>query len=182
MQGLGSQALIDRMVGAARLNVNTYEEVERDTNATTQALAVVVLASIAVGIGAIREDGFSGLIGGIISGIIGWVVFAVVVYFVGTRLLAAPGTQADTGQLLRTLGFSNSPRILSVVGFIPVLGPIVAGIASIWALVASIVAIRQALEMSTGRAIATAVVAFIALIIVTLIIAAIFGTAAFLIG
>jgi hypothetical protein len=180
MESIGSQAFINRMVGAARLDRNTYEEVERDTSATPQALAVVVLASIAAGIGAIREDGFSGLVGGVISGVLGWAVFAMVVYYVGTRLLAAPGTEADSGQLLRTLGFSNSPRILAVIGFIPVLGPIVAAIAGIWALVASIVAIRQALEMSTGRAIATAIVAAIALIIVTLIIAAIFGTAAFL--
>lgn len=177
MQSFGSQALIERMIGAAKLDVNTYEEVERDQNATTQALAVVVLAAIAGGIGALRSDGVSGLIGGVIGGIVGWAVFSVFVYFVGTRLLAASQTEADTGQVMRTLGFAYTPQILTIANIIPVLGPIVAFLAGIWFLVTSVVAIRHALEMSTLRAIATIIVAAIAMLIVLAIIGAIFGVA-----
>lgn len=177
MQGMQSQALIDRMVGVAKLDVGTYEEIERDTNATAQAALVVVIASLAGGIGSLREDGISGLIGGTIAGLIGWAVFSVFVYFVGTRLLATQATEADAPQVMRVLGFAYAPQILTVFGLIPILGAIVSLIASIWFLVTSVVAIRQALEMSTGRAIATGLIAIIVQAIVMAIIAAIFGIA-----
>jgi hypothetical protein len=182
MQSVSSQALIDRMMGAARLDSATFEEVEHDTNATSQALIVVVLAAVAGGIGAIRNDGISGLIGGTISGIVGWVVFSAFIFFVGTRFLKTSETEADMGQVLRTLGFADSPGILAIVGIIPILGPIVAAIASLWVLVASIIGVRQALEMSTGRAIATIIIAAIAEAIVVVILAAIFGIAFFGLG
>ena len=175
MQNFNSQSLINRMMGAARLDVATYEEVEKDQSATTQALIVVVLAAVAGGIGALREDGVSGLIGGIILSIIGWAAFSFFVYIVGTRFFPTGETQADTGQVMRTLGFAYTPQILGITLLIPVLGAIISFIASIWFLVCSIVAIRQSLEMSTGRAIVTAIVAFIGYIIVAVIIALIFG-------
>jgi hypothetical protein len=160
MQTSASGSLVHRMMGAARLDQGTYEEIERDTNATSQAAIVVVIAAVASGIGAL-DDGASGLIGGIIGGIIGWVVFAAAAYFVGTKLLATSSTEADLGQLLRTIGFAYAPTVLNVVGFIPVLGGIVAFIAAIWVLVTTIVALKHALEMGTGRAIVTAIIAAI---------------------
>lgn len=176
MQSVGSQELINRMIGAAKLDVATYEEVERDQNATTQALIVVALAGLAAGIGTLNSDGFRGLISGTIGGLIGWAAFSAVVYFFGTRLLGTPETEADIGQLLRTLGFANTPRILYVVGFIPVLGLIVVLIAGIWFIAASVIAIRQALEMSTLRAIATGIVAGIAMLLVFWVVALILDT------
>lgn len=160
MQASASGSLVDRMVGAARLDSATYEEVERDTSATTQAAIVVGLAAIASGIGALG-DGGTGLIAGIVAGLLGWVVLAGVAYFVGTKVLAAAGTEADIGQLLRTLGFARTPHLLNVVGFIPVLGWIALLVAWIWGIVTMIVALKHALEMSTGRAIVTAIISAI---------------------
>ena len=155
-----SGSLVERMMGAARLDVATYEEVEKDTNATSQAAIVVVLAAVATGIGSLG-DGAAGLFGGIIGGILGWVIFAAAAYFVGTRLLAASATEADMGQLLRTVGFAYTPSLLRVLGFIPVLGWILWLVAGIWVIVTTVIALRQALEMSTGRAIATGIIAAI---------------------
>jgi hypothetical protein len=169
-------SLIDRMLGAVQLKSETYEEVERDENATTQAMIVVVLAAIATGIGGL-DQGVRGLVGGIVLGIVGWLVSSVVVYFVGTTILATPQTSATFGEVLRTLGFAYTPAILNVVGFIPVLGGIVALIAAILGLIAMIVAIRSAFEFTTGRAIGTAVIAFVIYVIAAAIIGAIFGLA-----
>jgi hypothetical protein len=174
MQASASGSLVERMMGAARLDGATYEEVERDSNATSQAAIVVVLAAIASGIGALG-DGASGFIGGLVGGIVGWVVFAAAAYFVGTKLLAASGTEADLGQLLRTLGFAYTPSLLNVFGFIPVLGWIAALVAAIWFIVTTIVALKHALEMGTGRAIVTAIIAAILSGIVISIIYAIFN-------
>ena len=154
--------MIKRMIGAAKLDTAIYEEVEADTSATQQALTVVVLVALATGIGTFGSGGPLGLIVGIAAGIGLWALWAWVTYFVGTTILKSAETEANWGQLARTLGFAQSPGILKVVGFIPVFGPIVFAIASIWQLVAMVIAIRQALDYtSTWRAVGVAVVGFI---------------------
>ena len=62
-------SFLQRMVWAAKLDVNIYEEVEADKSATGQALAVVVLSSIAGGVGAaaFKGGGVAGVIGGVIA-------------------------------------------------------------------------------------------------------------------
>lgn len=169
---MDTNQLFQRMIGAARLDVNTYEEVERDTSATQQALVVVILAAVASGIGGL-DDGGAGLIGGVIVGIVGWAVMAAIIYFVGTRIFGTAETQADWGQLARTLGFAYTPSLLNVLGFIPVVEWIVAIVVFVWGIAATIIAIRQALDFSTGRAVGTAIVSWIGVAIVAGIIYAI---------
>ncbi len=163
--------MIKRMIGAAKLDTTTYEEVEADTSATQQALAVVVMVALATGIGTFGSGGPVGLVVGIAAGIGLWALWAWITYFVGTTLLKTAETKADWGQLARTLGFAQSPGLFKVVGFIPVLGPLVFAIASIWQLAAMVIAIRQALDYtSTWRAIGVAVVGFIPYAVVSSIV------------
>lgn len=151
---------IERMIGAAKLDTRVYEEVEADRTATPQALAVVVLASAAAGIGI--GEGLRGLLFGTAAGLLGWVVWAWLIYFIGTRWLPESGTQADTGELLRTIGFATSPGILRVLGVVPLLGPIVFVVTTVWTLVAVIVAVRQALDYrSTARAVGVCVIGWL---------------------
>ncbi|MCZ6554839.1 MAG: hypothetical protein O6759_01830, partial [Candidatus Dadabacteria bacterium] len=102
-------SLIDRMVRAAKLDVNLYEEVEADKGSMRQAITVVVLSSVAGGIGSIGVLGISGLIFGTIFALIGWFIWAFLVYIIGTKLLPEPQTKSDMGELLRTIGFSSAP-------------------------------------------------------------------------
>jgi hypothetical protein len=163
------------MIGAARLDAATYEAIEADENATTQAAIVVLLVAVAGAIGAIGADGAGGIVFGFISALIGWIVFSALTYFVGTKLIPGEHTSATMGQLLRTLGFARTPGLLGVLGFIPILGIIVGLVAAIWTLITNIIAIRQALDTSTGRAIGVAVLSFIVWIIIVGILAAIFS-------
>ena len=157
----------DRMLRAARLDVSLYEEVERDTSAMGQAMGVVVLSSVAAGIGLIESKGVTGILTGALSALLGWYIWAFVTYLIGTRLLAQPQTQADMGQLLRTIGFSSSPGVLRLLGFIPILGPIVVFAASVWMLIAMVIAVRQALDYdSTLRAVGVCIVGWVAMIVV----------------
>jgi hypothetical protein len=183
MQSMSS-SLTDRMIRAARLETSVYEEVEADPAATQQALWVVIIAAAAEGIGiAIRAamQGRAGgviivgLILGIISALIGWIVWSYVTYFIGTRLFRGTATP---GEMLRTIGFAQSPRVLDILLFIPGIGPIIQLVVAIWLLVAGIIAIRQALDFSTGQAIITAVIGWIALLIVAIIIGVVFGAIA----
>ena len=154
--------MLERMIGAALLRPATFEEVEADASATRQALAVVVVVALATGVGAIAGAGIGIVIASVIIAIIAWVLWAFITFWVGTTLLNTPETHADWGQLARALAFAQSPGVLKAFGFIPVLGPAVFLLASIWQLVAMVVAIRQALDYrSTWRAVAVAVIGFI---------------------
>ena len=163
--------MIRRMIGAAKLDTAIYEEVEADTSATRPALTVVALVALATGIGTFGSGGLVGLVVGIAAGMGLWALWAWITYFVGTTLLKTAETNADWGQLARTLGFAQSPGVIKALGFIPVLGPLVFAIASIWQLVAMVIAIRQALDYSsTWRAVGVAVVGFIPYAVVSSIV------------
>ncbi len=87
----------ERMIGAATLDVHTYEEVEADTTATTQAMVVVVLSSIAQGIGFLTQGGVLGFVTGAMGALIGWFIWAFLVYIIGTKVLPEPQTRSDLG-------------------------------------------------------------------------------------
>jgi hypothetical protein len=151
------------MMRAAKLDVQLYEEVEKDQTAMTQAMAAVLISSLAGGIGSLGVMGLWGLLVGLVAALVGWFIWAFLTYFIGTRLLAEPQTEADLGELLRTIGFSSSPGVIRVLGIIPFLGAIVMFAASIWMLVAMVIAVRQALDyQSTWRAVGVCLIGWIA--------------------
>ncbi len=174
-----SSSMWNRMVRASKLDVDLYEEVEADTGANGQALAVVVLVSLASGIGwaiaaAITDAGLSivwGLLIGIVTSIVGWLVWAAITYWIGTTIFKGPETEATYGQLLRTLGFAHSPGALRIFVFIPFLGALIVFVVWIWTLVAGVIAVRQALDFSTGRAIGTVVVGWLVMVLLGFLVA-----------
>lgn len=155
------RGMVDRMMGAARLDPAIYEEVESDYSATGQAALVVILVAIAAAIGGAGEGG-RGVFGGVIVAVVGWLVWAGITYLIGDKLF---GGTATWGELLRTIGFAQSPGVLLVLAIIPVLGWLVQAVVGIWMLIAGIIAIRQALDFTTGRAVLTAVVGWLPLVI-----------------
>ena len=166
----------NRIIRATKLDSNLYEEVEADKSALGQAMAIVVLSSIAAGIGLYKTGGFSGIITGTMASLISWYVWAYLTYFIGTKFLPEPQTQADLGELLRTIGFSSSPGLLRVFYFVPGIGGLLYLISSLWMLVAMIIAVRQALDYnSTLRAVGVCVIGYIIQIFVLVIIFSIFG-------
>ena len=149
--------LSERMLGAARLDAGTYEEVERDRTATTQALIVVVLTSLAAGIG--LGAGLRGIVINTVAAIVLWAIWAALVFWIGTRLLPEVQTRADWGEVARTVGFAQSPGVLRVLGVIPILGDFIRAIADVWVLIATVVAVRQALDYaSLARAVGVCLV------------------------
>ena len=154
--------LMDRMVRASKLDARLYEEVEADKGAMGQATGVVVLSSIAAGIGSMREGGLTGILLGAVFALIGWYIWAYLTYLIGTKVLPEPETKADVGELLRTIGFSSSPGLIRVLGIIPGLAGIFFVGASVWMLVAMVIAVRQALDYkSTLRAIGVCAIGWI---------------------
>jgi len=154
--------LMDRMVRASKLDARLYEEVETDKGAMGQAMGVVVLSSIAAGIGSVGEGGLRGILLGAVLALIGWYIWAYLTYLIGTKVLPEPETKSDPGELLRTIGFSSSPGLIRVLGIIPGLAGIVFVGASVWMLVAMVIAVREALDYkSTLRAIMVCAIGWI---------------------
>ena len=159
------RSFVERMKGAALLEIDVYEEVEADTTATMEAGGVIALVAVASAIGA-AHGGTAGIVGGVISAFVGWLLWALITYIIGDKLL---GGTATWGELLRTLGFAQSPGILLALGVVPTVGWLAAGIVGVWTLITGIVAIRQALDFGTGKALLTALLGVIAITAVRLI-------------
>ena len=169
-------AIQDRMLRAAKLDVQLYEEVEHDEGALGQATTVVVLSAVAAGIGSFSIGGTMGLVSGALGALLGWYVWAFLTYYIGTRLLPEPQTQADHGQLLRTIGFASAPGLIRVLGIIPGLAPIVFAAAGVWMLVAMVIAVRQALDYSsTWRAIGVCAIGWVVQALILGLVFAMFG-------
>jgi hypothetical protein len=163
--------LVARMIGAATLNIQTYEEVEADSTATGQAAAVVAMVAVASGIGAIG-GGLSSAIFAPVGALLGWLVWAGVTYLIGDKIL---GGTATWGELLRTLGFAQSPGVLYLLAVLPLVGWVIRLVLPFWMLVAGVIAIRQALDFGTGKAILTAILGWLAIFIPAMILAGVSG-------
>jgi len=158
----------ERLVGAARLHVDTYEEVEADAGATPQAALVVVLVSAATAVARASSDLRLILIG-ITGTLASWLIWSGITYLIGDKLL---GGTATWGELLRTVGFAQAPGLLFVLAAVPGLSDPVLIAVRLWIFVAVIIAIRQALDFSTGRAILTALFGFVVLLGIALLLRA----------
>lgn len=167
---------INRMIRAAKLDANLYEEVEADPTLLNQAMGVVVISSIAAGIGRFGEAGLMGLILGAVAALFGWFVWAVMIYLIGTRILPEPQTRSTPGELLRTIGFSSSPGVIQILGVVPILAQIVYVAASVWMIAAMVVAVRQALDYrSTARAVSVCLIGWLIQALVFIIVFSLVG-------
>ncbi|MBM4445203.1 MAG: hypothetical protein FJ020_07870 [Chloroflexi bacterium] len=185
----GSRSIWSRMVRAARIDISLYEEVEHESQATGQAFIVVLLVALASGVGMglsyamdaeVTFPFIRGLLTGLGTGIGGWLLWSLFAYWLGTSLFRGPETEATYGQLLRTLGFANTPGLLRLFAFIPYLGGLIAFVAFVWSLIAGIIAVRQALDFSTWRAIGTCIVGWILYILLVALVGVLIGGATFL--
>lgn len=167
-QGSGARrGFVQRMIAAAMLDTSLYNEVEPDTSATGQAAGVVAIVAVALAIGSIGSPS-ANVVAAVISAIVSWLVWAAVTYVIGAKFL--DGT-ATWGELLRTLGFAQSPGVFYVLSGIFLLGTLVHAVVAVWILIAGIVAIREALDFSTGKAVLTAVIGWLFLAVTTVLFA-----------
>jgi len=144
-----------RLIGAVRLDPAVYEDVEHDASATTQAAAVVIVASLTTSVSwYFGVGGASTILWGTLQALLAWVVGAAVLWLVGTRVMPGNKTEADIGQLLRTVGFAQTPSVFGLLVVVPVAGLFVPFVVSLWVIAATFVAVRQALDYDdTFRAI-----------------------------
>jgi len=168
----------DRIVGAMKLDANTFEDVERDPTAIGQSVGVIVLAAVAAGIGSIYAGGLTGIVGGALMSIIGFLVWSLIIWVVGTKLMPEPTTKADFAETFRVVGFAAAPglaSVLTIIGIIPILGWAIAILIGlviwVWQFAAMVVAVRAVLDYSTlGKAVIVVLIGFVVNLILTFVV------------
>jgi len=157
--------LISRMWRAMKLQSALYEEVEADKSANIQAGLVVVIVAIATAIGSglasLSAGGFLSALWSLLIALVGWLLWALIVYIIGAKIMKGKHTQSNWGEVARTIGFANSPGIFRILAFVPLVGWIISIVAWVWILIAGIIGVRAALDFSTGRAIITVVLGWL---------------------
>ena len=136
---------LNRVFRAIKIDIDLYEEVEKDKKATVQAGIVVVLSSLAAGIGA-SHLGVSNFFVAPLLSLLSWYVWAYIIYLVGVKLFSEPQTNSNHGELLRTIGFLSAPGIIRVFGFTPELMTVTFIGSAFWMLACMVVAVKSALD------------------------------------
>ena len=164
-------SLVDRMAGAMKADVKTFQEIEADPTAIGQAVTVIVIAGVASLIGNIWRVGVFGGAMALVANLIGYALWTLLVVLIGTKVMPEPTTKADFNQGFRVIGFTASPGVFNVLAIIPFLGPLVSLVVWIWMVVVGVVAVREVLDYSnTGRAIIVCLIAaVICWIVLTLV-------------
>jgi hypothetical protein len=169
--------LMNRVIGAFMFRKGVYAEVERDASFTQTAWMLVVVISFLNAVGTYATtDGFGNwliaTIVGTIFAVLGFAVGAFVISFIGKSLFNAA---VDFGEVVRVVGLAYVWRLigfLGILGIIPVLGCIIGPVvflAAIMGFVAWLIAVKEALDLDWGRTIVTVIVAWIAVLVVSLI-------------
>ena len=165
--------MLQRMIGAAMLKADVFEEIEADGSALPQAIVIVVLVTICGIVGSVLSgiiggEGQSALgivwavLNGVLFGLLRWVLWVTVLLFVGGVMLRTSDTQTNWAEMGRIVGFAYTPNLLIVFSFIPGIGGLIPYIALIWTLAAVVVGIRHALDFEgTGRAVLVGIITFV---------------------
>ena len=167
----------ERVVGALKLDANTFEDIERDRTAMGQAVGIIALAALASNLGQIWRLGFGVMLVGVCSSLVGYVIWSVVVWLAGTKLMPDPATKADFPETFRTIAFAAAPGLIGVVTIIPFLGwllmLILTPVILIWSMAAMVVAVRSVLDYSeTFKAVIVVLIGFVVNFILTIVLLA----------
>ena len=155
------QIFLNRVLRAIKIDPDLYDEVENDKKATVQAGAVVVLSSLAAGIGALQLGVTNFFVAPLLS-LVMWYIWSFIIYFVGTKLFSVTKLKTNQGKILRGIGFSTAPGLIRIFGITPELMTVTFVGSAFWMLACMVVGVRAALDYnSLWRALGVVVVAWI---------------------
>jgi len=173
-----------RMKKASRLDQQGVLELKTDVTATGQAVAVLVLAALAYGIGYTAQTQFQehnlsiyGIIVGSLANVV-TVCFAAFVWSATTFLVGTKLFQGKTSywELARPLFFASSPFLLFLLIIVPIppimvqgrvpiywFQGIIAIVAVIWLFLSQVFALKQVMGLSLRRTVLTVAVGLLIL-------------------
>jgi len=164
-------SLGERMVGAMKADVKTFQEIEADPTAIGQAVTVIIIAGVASLIGNVFRSGvFVGMMSLVVT-LITYALWSLLVVLIGTKVMPEPATKADFNEAFRVVGFTAAPGVFNVLAIIPFLGPLISFVISLWMIVIGVIAVREVLDYSnTGRAIIVCLLAMVAVWIISIVV------------
>jgi len=167
------RALPRRLARAALLDSELYEEVEAEPASLRQAGLVVGTVCVVGALGTwLRLVVLGGLpvatarvpiVVDLLEPLLFWTLGSAFAYMVGATFFRGPETRTDYAEVLRTTGFAFVPGLLRGLSFVPPpsLGLLLTVAGDLWMLACGIVAVRQALDFTTARALGTFGVAYV---------------------
>ena len=149
--------ILKQAIRAAAFDSRVYKAIADSPEAVFRSLLVVTLAAIAFGLG-IRTVAIEGrdegptmlMLLGFATVITGWLLWATVVYLLGTLLL---GGKAKHRDLMRSMGIAYGPGLLLALVAVPNVGWTIIQIPQFWMLAAGVIAVRETQGYGTFRAI-----------------------------
>lgn len=160
----------ERVIGALKLDANTFEDIERDPSAIGQSVGVIVLAAVSTAVGWIWYGGLTGIFTGIISSLIGYAIWSLVIWLVGTKVMPEPATKADFPEVFRVIAFAAAPLVLGAATIVPLLGWLILLVLYLWSIAAMVVAVRQVLDYTdTFKAAIVVVIGFVAYLVISVL-------------
>lgn len=157
--------LIDRMVGAALLEPETYQLMALAPSTKTHAALIVIISAAAAGLGSLG-GGLLGLVVGSLAAVFGWGLYCYAVYWAATNGFGVPRSTAAWGATWRALALASSPRVFLVLTFVPAIGFLVGLAVHAWVLITTVFAVKLTLDMDTRRAVISAVIGLLPMLLV----------------
>ncbi len=161
----GKRHLIDRMLGAALLEPETYQEAALAPSTWIHAALIVAVSAGAAGLASLGS-GLTGLVLGSLSAVLGWGLYCFAAYWAATKHFGVRRSGANWGATWRTLAFANSPRVFLLLTFVPAIGFLVGLAVHAWVLITTVFAVRLALDLEARPAIATALIGLLPMLLV----------------
>jgi hypothetical protein len=161
------QQIIQRLSRLARRDLAVISEILHDPKANAEAaLIVVVVALIAAVSAALHSGSFLGTLAfRFIAGVLlNWGLWSYITVFILTNFF---GIDAEFWQMARLIGYANLPMALAVLAIFGCLGALVASLAWVVVLVAALLVVREAYELSTEKAIVATVIGWLVVFLVT---------------
>mgnify|MGYP006088897323 CR=1 FL=1 len=163
---------LNRIYRSIKIDPEVFDEVQKDKNATIAAGIVVVLSSLAAGIGASHLGTINFFLAPVLS-LVTWFVWAYIIYFVGVKLFPDLKTKTTHLALLRSIGFSSAPGMIRIFGFNGDLMTVMFVGSAFWMLVCMVVAVKQTLNYkSLWKALGIVIIAWLTQAFILIIILA----------
>jgi len=147
------QPFVVRLFGAARIDPKVYGQVASDPAATNQAAVVVALSALAQAIGGPERIAIAEIPIALAWSYFSWLIPGTLVWLVAVRVLKH---EADLPRVLRCVGFATAPQIYWLLGLLPIEAEAfrlaIGVVVFMMALVANVIAIREAFAVPTLRA------------------------------
>ncbi len=169
----------DRIVRAAKLDETLYEDIRGDSVALKQSTLVVILSSVAAGIGSLgligKVDSFTTIIIGTLAAWLGWYSWVLIIYFVATKLFVQTSRASENiWQLMQLSGFAASCGLLRILGAVPYLITVISFIAGIWVFAAMSVAIKKIFQFNIRRSVVVCIVSWLIQFIIIAVVVSLF--------